>query len=217
MKLGVIMPTYNQAQYLIAAIGSVVEQVDELVVVDDGSTDSTSVMLEACAGIRVVTHAQNQGTAVAINTGFEALSDCEWVSWVSSDNVHTPNWRDGLFECVADDVGVVYSAYSWDTRHMFTPYDPEHLVKDLNCFFGPSFMIRRDVWQSHRGAISHDYDNWLRVEEACWRNGLSIVASKKDLCWYRVHDERATVVKRHEFDAPRWQAKALARRAIEFP
>ena len=36
--------------------------------------------------------------------------------------------------------------------------------------YGPAFLIRKDVWLEagpHRGRISHDYDHWLRVEEAC--------------------------------------------------
>jgi glycosyltransferase involved in cell wall biosynthesis len=203
-----IMPTYNQAAYIGEAVDSVFPQVDEFILVDDGSTDGTADIVAA-----TVTLAANHGTANAINQGF-AKTTGDWVTWVSSDNTHTPNWRAKLEESFADDVGVVYSAFRFGIggKVLHTPYDRRRLIGQENCYFGPSFAIRRDVWLK---AISHDYDHWLRVEEACWAMGLRIVSIPDALCDYRVHDERATVVRKHQYDAHVWQAKALERRAAK--
>ena len=218
-SLGCVMPTYNQAEFIAEAVASVQGQVDRLVIVDDGSADGSlgglagTLRSDAC----VLRNEENLGTAKAINRGASQLPE-QWLTWVSSDNVHTENWASALLSVAAEGVGAVYSAFWYERgglrpqRH-FTPYGPDRLIGTLNCFFGPSFIIRRDVWQKHRGRISHDYDNWLRVEEACWSKGLEIVALDEPLCHYRAHDKRVTITRRHEFDAGRWQAEARERRA----
>jgi len=112
---------------------------------------------------------------------------------------------------------VIYSAYyhgSYD--HVFhAPYDPNRLINDQNCFFGPCFLIRTEVWRAvggHRGKISHDYDHWLRVEEECAKRNLRIVCHPQPVCFYRTHDQRATVTRRREYDADHWQMVGKARR-----
>lgn len=210
--ISAIMPTYNQAAFIEQALASVASQVDELLIVNDGCTDRTGELVEFAHE-----NEQNLGTAAAINAGF-AMARGDLVTWVSSDNIHAPHWRETLESAFEDDVGVVYSAFRFGIggRVLFKPYDPKRLVRDLNCYFGPSFLIRREVWLEagpHRGRISHDYDHWLRVEEVCWSEGLRIVGLKEPLVDYRIHDARATVARKHEFDADHWQDEAKRRRA----
>ena len=109
---------------------------------------------------------------------------------------------------------LISKLYGGGNQYHYTEYSPEKLILSTNCFFGPIFIIRKDVWQKHRGKISHDYDNWLRVEEACWKEGLDIIGVDEDLCYYRVHDKRVTVTRRHQFDASQWQLEAEVRRAV---
>jgi len=226
MVVGAVMPTWNQARFIADAVASAWPQVDELCIVNDGSTDGTAAWLEefsqandARDNLQIVTLPENGGTADAINAGWSCLTGkADWITWVSSDNVMAPDWIEKLTAEIAPDVGVVYGGFEWKRpggigRYHFTPYDPDHLIDDLNCFFGPAFIIRADVWQAHRGAISHDWDNWSRVEEECWRRDLRIVGVDAELCAYSAHDQRVTVTRRHEFDADKWQAEARKRRA----
>ena len=121
-----------------------------------------------------------------------------------------------------DNVGVIYTAY-WYCRperkpwRHFKEYQPDRLINDENYFFGPSFVIRSEVWNEvggHRGAISHDYDHWLRVEEVCWAKELSIVGVNDPLCRYNAHDKRRTLTEKHTYDARTWQAEARKRRGL---
>lgn len=92
----IMVPTYNQAHYLVACLNSLIAQNDpdwEAVVVDDGSTDDTSQVLDACQfkdpRIRVIRQ-ENGGCAAALNT---SLENCRgrWVGWLSSDDLFEPD------------------------------------------------------------------------------------------------------------------------------
>ena len=203
MKIGAVMPAYNHAAYLAKAIDSVVGQVDALVIVDDGSTDGTTGILSGRSET-VITLPENGGAAGAINVGIDRLrangNGFDFFTWVSSDNVHYTYWMETLLAHVEDDVGAVYAGFDAvpglgckkKKHYCFSPYDPSRLGKNQACYMGPNFIIRADIWQSHRGRHAHDYDNWCRVEEACWRDDLRIVAVDKPLCAYLMHKGQAT-------------------------
>jgi dolichol-phosphate mannosyltransferase len=70
----VVLPAYNEEIGLAALLPSLVELSRdrfEVVVVDDGSTDSTASLAESF-GCRVVRHAENAGKGVAVRTGLSA-------------------------------------------------------------------------------------------------------------------------------------------------
>lgn len=84
------MPVYNRARYVGEAIASVLSQTqppDELVVVDDGSTDDSLAVVERFArpGLRVVRR-ENGGIGAARNTGLDAVTG-ELVAFIDSDDV----------------------------------------------------------------------------------------------------------------------------------
>lgn len=76
MKLSVIIPVYNEVETIEPAVKAVlaVAMADEIVVVDDGSTDGTLDLypqIEALdERIRVFKHEKNQGKGAAVRTGF---------------------------------------------------------------------------------------------------------------------------------------------------
>ncbi len=197
-SVGAVMPTWNMGHYLEEAIESVVHQVDKLVIVDDASTDDTvDILLNQKE--EVVRLSGNLGTAEAINYGIDRLrklGDFKWLTWVSSDNVCYSNWIKRALEEDDGQTGVIYSAM--DVRGDIKPhksymaYDRGFMSKKAVCYFGCSFLIRADVWKDHRGRFAHDYDNWMRVEEACWEKKLRFVGISEPLAMYRVHKGQRT-------------------------
>lgn len=90
--VSVIVPVYNVERYLEECINSILAQTYnnlELILVDDGSTDSSSQICKHFAQIddRVFFYSQrNAGASVARNTGID-LSRGEWIVFVDSDDI----------------------------------------------------------------------------------------------------------------------------------
>lgn len=94
-KVSILIPTYNRVHLLPRALDSVWVQdfADyEVVIVDDGSTDTTTRYLASLTDsrIRIVTHGTNRGITSARNTCLDAARG-EWIAFLSSDDELTPN------------------------------------------------------------------------------------------------------------------------------
>lgn len=94
-SVAVIIPAYNSAPFLHAAVGTALSQTrqpDEIIVVDDGSTDGTGALageLEALSPTVRFIRQPNGGVAVARNTGMrEARSD--WIALLDADDLWHP-------------------------------------------------------------------------------------------------------------------------------
>jgi glycosyltransferase involved in cell wall biosynthesis len=79
LKLSVIIPCYNEKTTVAEVVRRVraVELADEIIVVDDGSTDGTrEVLAQIDPGddLKIILHDHNQGKGAAVRTGFRAAS-----------------------------------------------------------------------------------------------------------------------------------------------
>lgn len=95
MDLSVIIPVYNTEKYLAACVNSVLRQKNvslEIILVDDGSTDSSSSICDNYAKIHDninVVHIKNSGPATAKNVGLK-LAKGDYVSFTDSDDELEP-------------------------------------------------------------------------------------------------------------------------------
>jgi glycosyltransferase involved in cell wall biosynthesis len=91
--ISVIIPTYNAARYLPEAVASVRAQQSyeplEIIVVDDGSTDETSRLVQSWGDVRYL-YQINQGPAAARNAGIQAARG-ELIDLLDADDLWTPN------------------------------------------------------------------------------------------------------------------------------
>ena len=72
----VVIPTYNNAGTILQVIADVRRYADDVLVVDDGSTDETSGLLRSAEGIRTIGYARNRGKGYALRRALEAAT--EW-------------------------------------------------------------------------------------------------------------------------------------------
>lgn len=129
-RLACIIPTHNMASTLGRALGSACHQaIDEIVVVDDASTDDTAVVVERYASrfpaVTYVRHAEKAACHItALKPVYDAL-DADHVLGLSADDIFLP----GLATAVRRNIehGVVFTHYTcehaghvWKVTHPFT-------------------------------------------------------------------------------------------------
>jgi len=104
LKFSALIPTYNRRAHVFRAIESILGQsipVEEIVVVDDGSTDGTCLAIQEKYGskVRVVTQ-KNGGVGEARRRAVEEAKG-EWVAFLDSDDEWTPGRNEMLFAVAA--------------------------------------------------------------------------------------------------------------------
>jgi glycosyltransferase involved in cell wall biosynthesis len=92
-RISVIVTTYNQAAYIAPALDSVLAQTsapDEIVVVDDGSTDATPDVIAPYRDRIMYIHQPNQGVAQSRNTGIRATQG-DLLAFLDGDDLWEPD------------------------------------------------------------------------------------------------------------------------------
>jgi len=93
LKCCVIIPTYNNCKTLSLVIKGVLDFTHNIIVVNDGSTDSTSEILNNFPQLTVVIIPVNKGKGNALKTGFKQATSLgfEYAITIDSDGQHFPN------------------------------------------------------------------------------------------------------------------------------
>lgn len=86
-----VIPAYQDERHIGDIVGRTREQLDHVVVIDDGSSDHTAQRARE-TGADVIVHPQNRGKGEAIKTGLEywLKRDARWVILLDSDGQHLP-------------------------------------------------------------------------------------------------------------------------------
>ena len=92
LKACVIIPTYNNAKTLEAVIKTTLEYCSDVIIVNDGATDSTSEIISKFTNITVVKHEVNKGKGMALRNGFKKAVEMgfDYAITIDSDGQHYP-------------------------------------------------------------------------------------------------------------------------------
>jgi glycosyltransferase involved in cell wall biosynthesis len=184
VTVSALIPTYNRRSHVFRAIDSVLAQtvpVDEIIVVDDGSTDGTAEAIRTRYESRVVIFTQtNSGVSAARNRGIrEARS--EWIAFLDSDDIWLPTKIERQIEalamlgsefgfCFTDNVFVgnphmtrsVFEETGFEAASGFGPLEgpTDRLVSGKEPFFTSSLFVLRSLLEELDG-----FDETLIVGE----------------------------------------------------
>lgn len=98
-----MIPVYNHGRKIVEVIRQTLNLNMPVIVVDDGSTDSTYDKIKKIEGIRVLRHSVNRGKGAAIMTGFyEAEKIADWAITLDADGQHHPEDAVGLIQSIPE-------------------------------------------------------------------------------------------------------------------
>jgi GT2 family glycosyltransferase len=181
IMVSVVIPTYNRAHLIGRALGSVAAQTrpaEEIIVVDDGSTDGTAeAVAKMAAGVRVLRQ-EHAGVSAARNRGIAAARG-EWIAFLDSDDVWLPRKLErqvdfvgahpGAEACQTDEIWMRNGVRVNPGRRHHKPSGDIFLASLDLCLVSPSAaMLRRETLARVGGfdaglAACEDYDLWLRL------------------------------------------------------
>lgn len=184
--ISVVMPVYNAEKYLVEAIESILEQTYEkfeFLIINDGSTDSSSIIIDSYAKKDSrITHVknQNQGISLSLNCGI-ALAKGEYIARMDADDISLAvrfeeqikfmekNQNVGVCGTWVDLIGEIKAGEY--KRH---PTSDEELKVRLLfsvCFVHPSVIMRRELlvrtnnFYDPTYTSAQDYELWSRLKD----------------------------------------------------
>jgi len=219
--VSVVLPVYNHGKYLRESIESVLSQsyTDlELIIVNDGSTDSTlSVLSDYKAHPKItILDQENQKLPAALNNGFR-LTRGEYLTWTSADNRMFPRQVELQVDFLRrhPEISMVYGNYqlidaigkplygSKFNEWLQVPYGSPNIylpknVGELNFvplnFIGPCVMYRASaavvIGEYDQSLVGvEDYDYWMRLN-MLYR--IAHIDIPDPLYQYRIHEDSMT-------------------------
>lgn len=180
-RTSVIIPTWNRRALLARAIDSVLAQTavpDEIIVVDDGSTDGTERFVRARYPFVRFLRQSNAGVSAARNAGLDQAGG-EWIALLDSDDEWLPDKLRSQHKLLAlrADLKVCHTEEIWVRNGVRVNPMRKHAKPEGNIFLHclPLCCVSPSSVVLHRSVIDRvgvfderlpaceDYDMWLRV------------------------------------------------------
>ncbi len=183
MKISVLITTYNNAQFILSAVYSILHQTYkdfELVIVDDGSTDNTRELINSVNDERINYHRiEHVKRSKALNYGL-GICNNEWVALMDADDICHPRRLEIELKALTENKGLDiisswYAIFSSNKIHYITK-TPEHnnsIKKSLllhSVISNPGVIFRKSLILDKGGYSSmyddygiEDYNLWLKL------------------------------------------------------
>ena len=183
-SVGLVVNTFEQAHFLSSALASGMAQThpfDEIIVVDDGSTDHPEAVLASFPRARLIRQS-NAGLAASRNAGLAAIAT-DFVIFLDADDLLLPNAVESGLACHAlrPNCGLVYGGFRRINAEgepiegpKYTPIGPDPYATLLRCNaigMHATVMYSREVLSELGGFDTsyprcEDYEGYLRITRA---------------------------------------------------
>lgn len=181
------LPVYNEVNYVSDVLDEVRQFADRVLVIDDGSTDGTSELLQQRTDIQVIRHDQNRGYGAALKSAFQYTSDEGFAGLVTldCDGQHQPK-RIPRFIAAAESADIVSGSrylkqYEGDSQpppeRMFIN---RRITAEINQRLGFSLTDAFCGFKAYRTEAVRQFD--IRDEGYAMPLELWVQAAAADLC-----------------------------------
>ena len=199
LLISIIIPCYNDAQYIEQAVQSALDQTypyKEIIVVDDGSNAETKAVLKKLESkITLLITQENQGQSTARNVGINAAKG-DFILVLDSDDYFEPSFCEEAVAIFSTDASIKIVTcqaallFSDNKKKLYIPNggDINNFMYG-NCALGTS-MFKKEDWlkcggydESMRSGFE-DWDFWLSMLEL----GGKVYRIPEKLFYYRLRD-----------------------------
>ncbi len=198
INVSVVMPAFNGEKYIALAIESGLGELadnDELIIVDNASTDATARIVKAMPDPRIkYLHEPRKGAAAARNKAFRHMQG-SLVAFLDCDDLWPDGRQQGLIRCLEENPEID-AAYGRFRMMLDGAIDPR--LAQLDGVVTPvlslsSFLFRRAILEKtgemdETLLVGEDTDYLLRLQEA----GMRAMAWDGDVAIYRRHETNTT-------------------------
>ena len=171
-SLSIVIPAYNEERYLPACLDAIAAQTvkpDEVIVVDNNSSDKTSEVARSYPFVRLL-HESQQGRVYARNCGFNAARG-ELIGRIDADTILPPDWvaqiqafydEDDHFKRYAFTGGSDFynvrfpKLASWITAQF--AFRLNRLLLGHYILYGANMAIPKHLWRAVRNDVCHRND-----------------------------------------------------------
>ena len=216
-EISVLLPVYNSEKYILEAINSILNQTFsnfELIIIDDGSTDTSEEIISKINDKRIVFEKNdtNKGLIYTLNKGIR-LSRGSYIARMDADDFSVANrFEKQILEFEKDENLVVCGSFiktfgnGTEQYISHIPITNAQILASIffTCPFAhPSVMIKKEALlqleEAYREDYKHseDYDLWSRLVFV--GNSINI---PEFLLNYRIHEKQVSTV----FDEHKYQS-----------
>jgi glycosyltransferase involved in cell wall biosynthesis len=184
LLITVLLATYNSAEFIAQSIRSVLIQTYhnfELLIVDDGSTDNTEIIVNSFKDERInYVKKEHTGLADSLNFGLK-IAKYDWIARMDADDIcHSERLKTLLTADFSNANNIIFSKgafFSKSTLRIIQecPNNQREIIKSLalhSLIMHPSVIYNRHFILESGGynenlQIYEDYDLWLRISKKC--------------------------------------------------
>ena len=190
MKITAIIPAYNAERTITRAVSSVLNQTrpaDEVIVVDDGSSDGTVDVIRSFGDKVILIQQQNAGASAARNAGINAATG-NWIAFLDADDEWLP--------CRLE-LQVAHLQRHWDLVWVTGNYtrcfcDPDHFQYKSDAGAGQQLLDENgtvDYFKAYLANVSGNMDTKLIKKSILYEAGLFRIGQLRindDDLWFRI-------------------------------
>lgn len=191
IRISVVIPAYNIQDYIARAIKSVLDQThpaEEIIVVDDGSTDNTAQKIKSFGSKIVYLHKENGGLSSARNAGIKAAK-YQWITFLDGDDEWLGDYLKKQYQLLSQNPNLMWSTANFyrclcDEDRRGPAVDPNKAKKLLkgksyfdNYFYASSnkvsgsantMIINQKIFDqvglfNEQLTFAEDLDMWFRI------------------------------------------------------